>query len=161
MCHQNKPYIVMLMFVLTIFVTTGCATIFHGTSDQLKINSNPQGAVVTVTSESKWGGLKILVDSEGKHNSVVSETPCVLQVNKDMGRPSLIITIQKHGYQPISYSIESKWDAFWVGNLGLGVIGGLIGLSIDCLLGTTYRLERTEIFTDLIPIEEKKGENEK
>lgn len=103
------------------FFCSGCATIIHGTTQNVSINSNPPGAKASID------GLKI-------------ETPnsVTLARNKDY-----IVNVEKEGYKPGQAQITRKFD-------GLPVIAGNIlwllpGVLVDILAGGAWNLTPEQV----------------
>jgi PEGA domain len=110
--------VMMRTFLLaTVASLTGCATIISGTHQEVKINSLPAGAAVTV---------------DGAPRGV---TPVVLKLSR---RPSHTLTLQKDGFQPESCIINSGFNGWFLGNI---LLGGVIGMAVDGIDGASSKLE--------------------
>jgi PEGA domain len=91
-----------------------CATIIHGSSQQIGVSSQPTGAAVTV---------------DGKP---AGTTPITTKLSrKDIHR----ITLTLDGYQPFDMVTTRKTSGWVWGNI---VFGGLIGLAVDAISGGLY-----------------------
>ena len=131
--------------VLSIFATTallaltGCATIVGDKEQTITLNSNPTNANVSITDER---GVETFAGS----------TPTTLQLKKSdgsyFGGKTYTVAINKEGYDPRQFTIESKANGWYIG--GNIIFGGLVGwLVVDPLTGAMYNLTPSEINADL------------
>ena len=102
-------------------LTTGCATVIHGTRQDVGISSTPTGASVTIDSIQS-GTTPVFAKLRRKENHVVS------------------ITLP--GYQPMDLTLMSSVSGWVWGNIA---IGGLIGLAVDAISGGMYKLSPEEL----------------
>jgi hypothetical protein len=110
---------------LVALLFAGCATIMHGTTQQLDIRSTPTTA-------------KVLID----HTSV-GVTPILSTLTR---KSSHLVRLELEGYQPYEATI-SRGVSGWVwGNL---VFGGLIGLAVDAVTGGLYQLSPAQIQAEM------------
>ncbi|MEW6775722.1 MAG: PEGA domain-containing protein [Bdellovibrionota bacterium] len=110
-----------------LFMATGCATIVNGTKQKVKINSTPDGATVSVDG----------VDS--------GTTPATVKMRRKEDHK---VVIKKPGYKPKEVELKNKMSWWWLGNV---VIGGIIGLVVDMASGGVYKLEPKKIDAALEP----------
>ena len=110
----------MSFLMLTVFITTGCATITQGTKEVLVVNSDPGGARVVLST-----------GDEGV-------TPAAFEVSK---KRDILVTVSKDGYKTHAvqvFSITGGDGGRWVaGNI---IFGGLIGLGVDSATGASREL---------------------
>ena len=109
--------VIVLIFMLT---SSGCATIVHGTSTTVRINSIPQGATALV------GGQTVI-------------TPSTLNLKNNQ---TYNIVFKKDGYEDTYYTIDKQMSGWVWGNIALG---GIIGLLIDNMTGGAYKLVPTDV----------------
>lgn len=103
---------VLLYLLITLScLSSGCATILHGSKEQVSISSNPAEVTVTVDSQ-ELGKTPLLVKLPRKENHMVK--------------------VNLSGYMPYEFVIQRKVDALVVGNI---LFGGLIGLGVDAITG--------------------------
>ena len=95
-------------------VVAACATIMHGTSQQVGINSQPAGATVVVDSQT------------------AGTTPVAAKLAR---KRSHRITVTMPGYQQFEMVTTRKTSGWVWGNI---VFGGLIGLIVDASTGGLY-----------------------
>jgi hypothetical protein len=121
---------------VTIFACAGalagCATITKGSDDLVTIDTEPEGAICTLTAEDK-------------HIAVVNPTPGSLKVPKS--KKDLTVNCEKEGFFPTEGVIRSKFQAMTLGN---ALFGGLIGVAIDAGSGAMNNYEDGVMIT-LIP----------
>jgi hypothetical protein len=121
----------MLMSVSAL-LQYGCATVTRGTSEQLKINSTPQGAQVRVS------------------NGFTGTTPAIFTVPR---KGDLYVTVSKEGYETANISVTTKiagaGAAGFAGNI---LIGGIIGGGVDIATGATLSHRPNPIEVTLVPV---------
>lgn len=104
-----------------------CATIMHGTTQEVSVASSPTGAKVTV---------------DGKE---VGQTPVVADLKR---KDQHTIRLDLDGYNPYELRM-SRGTSGWVwGNI---VFGGVIGLAVDAITGGMYKLKPEDINATLSP----------
>ena len=103
-----------------------CATIISGTSQDIFIDSNPEGATIYE------GGLK------------VGRTPASITVKKS-GFSDKEISLSLEGYERRTFILQKSFDAVAILNfLGFGWV-------IDFVTGAIYKYSRTSYDLDLDP----------
>ena len=107
--------------VLPLIMLIGCASIMHGTSQDIGIGSSPSGAKVTINGQEK-GKTPMIVDLRRKDNHQVR--------------------IELDGYMPYDTTIVRKVSGWVVGNI---LFGGLIGLAVDAISGGLYNLTPEQV----------------
>lgn len=117
----------MKPFLVLTFLLTGCATIMHGTNQDIGISSNPTGAEVTVD-----GTLR-------------GATPLVTEMKRGNNH---IVKLQLPGYAPYEATFTKSVSGWVVGNL---LFGGLIGLAVDAITGGLYNLSPEQLAAQLGP----------
>lgn len=111
---------------------SGCATILHGTTQEVSIATDPPGADIYVVSQANHytAPVNLSFDRDRNHLIEISHPGCVTQS----------VTVQ---------SRTSK--AVW----GNAICGGLVGWGVDALSGGQYELYPDTIFVRLIKQEKK------
>lgn len=110
-----------LALVLAAFSLTACATIMHGTSQDVGISSSPTGA-------------KVMID--GQSGAV---TPYVAKLSR---KDNHIVKLSLDGYAPAELTLTRGVSGWVWGNV---VFGGLIGLAVDAVDGGLYNLTPTQL----------------
>jgi len=108
---------------LLALASVRCATIKHGTTQPILVESDPTGAAVS---------LKCDKDSIPNLGS----TPTTIQVSRKS--KSCAIGIQKDGYVPANVLLHRTISGAYAGNL---VLGGAVGLVADAADGAMYDQE--------------------
>ena len=103
-----------------LVVLPGCATLSHGTTQQISIATDPPGASCTLTRR----GLSI---------ARVDPTPGIALVER--GESDLLATCSKPGYETGRRSLPSDVSVMTFGN---ALFGGVIGSFIDRSNGARY-----------------------
>ena len=103
----------------------GCASIMHGTTQDVGISSNPSSAKV-------WA-----------NGQELGKTPLNTKLTR---KDNHIIKIELDGYEPYETTFTRSVSGWVWGNI---VIGGLIGLAIDGISGGLYKLTPEQITAEL------------
>lgn len=111
---------IFVMFFL-IFYLSGCATLFKGTSEEVRFGSDPQKAEVWVN------GAKM------------GETPISLKLES---KKTYQIEFRKEGYKPVTRTITNHVGAGWI---ILDVLAGLIPIIVDAATGAWYSLDQKNV----------------
>src|SRR2546423_15507985 len=102
---------------LMVLSLAACATIMHGSGQDVGISSAPTGASVWID------------------NSEKGRTPLIFKLTR---KDNHTVKIQMDGYQPFEATVTRSVSGWVWGNI---VFGGLIGLAVDAISGRIY--ERT------------------
>jgi hypothetical protein len=105
--------------------STGCASIIHGTRQDVGISSSPTNAAVKVD------GL------------IVGNTPVNAKLTR---KDNHIVSIELAGYQPYETTFTRGVSGWVWGNIAFG---GLIGLAIDAIDGGMYKLTPEQLHADI------------
>jgi hypothetical protein len=117
------------LFVVSILVFAGCATVITGTKQEMTFNSNPDGATVSVNGRE------------------VGKTPMVMQLERGDSKP---LTFSKVGYQTESVQIESELNPWFWGNIVF--YGGFFSSTTDAVAGGIHKYSPSQYMVTLIPI---------
>jgi PEGA domain-containing protein len=120
---KNYAYLIFL-----VFLTTSCATIISGSTQEVSFNSEPQGVEVTV------GG------------KVIGKTPVTLQMDKKSGQ---MVEFNLEGYRRQTRSLETRIDGWFWGNI---VLGGLFGSTTDGIAGSVHEYSPGQYFVTMAPV---------
>lgn len=117
------------ILLVAIIATTmaGCATIFKGSSADVRFNSSPSGADIMINNIDR------------------GTTPQTIGLKRNQ---NYVVTFQKDGYEDVSIEINKKFD------IGTTVVGnifswGLIGIIVDVAGGAAYSLEPADLQANL------------
>lgn len=125
LCYRFASLFVLVPFLL---VQTACATIVSSSDQDIRVISDPEGASVKVDGMPR-GRTPLILDLERKRRHDIK--------------------IEKEGYEPAIKSTSRGFNWWFVGNL---IIGGLIGIIIDFSTGAVYKVKPDEISAALEPI---------
>lgn len=114
-----------LTIVAALFTLTACASIMHGTSQDIGISSSPTGAAVTVD------------------NAGTGQTPYVAHLSR---KDTHIVKLSLPGYAPAEMTLTRKTSGWVWGNI---VFGGIIGLAVDAMAGGLYDLTPEQLTATL------------
>lgn len=104
-----------------LLATTGCATIIHGTTQDVGFSSTPSQATVKVN------GIP------------VGSTPVIAKLAR---KQSHLVRIELDGYQPFETTLTKSVSGWVWGNI---VFGGVIGLAVDAGTGGIYKLSPEQL----------------
>ncbi|MEE9443869.1 MAG: PEGA domain-containing protein [candidate division Zixibacteria bacterium] len=128
---MQKVHVTYLIIIIVLsLVFAGCASIIHGSKQNVKFQTSPSGAVVEVK------------DAMGVSYGWC-ETPCSIELKRKREYKAFIA---KEGYEPVELIISRKSDGWIWGNI---VFGGLIGLIVDFSNGAAYKLSPDELSATL------------
>lgn len=115
----------LLFIVLASLFTTNCATIISGSKQNIKFASNPANA-------------SIFIDEVQ-----VGKTPFETKLER---KREYDVMIKLDGYKPYETKLTKKFNAWYLGNI---ILGGIIGLIIDPITGAIYNLTPDQINAQL------------
>ncbi len=113
------------VLLTAVVVVAGCATIIHGTTQDVGISSTPTGAVVAVD------------------NKPLGNTPVIAHLSR---KEHHIVTLKLDGYEPGEMTLTRSVSGWVWGNI---VFGGLIGLAVDAISGGLYKLTPEQLAANL------------
>jgi hypothetical protein len=126
---------IKLILISGLLVTTiGCASITRGSKDTLVVNSDPSGAIVSLS------------------NGLNGKTPCTFKVSRKGG---FVVKIEKEGYETVEVQVEGQISGGGAaGMAGNVLLGGIIGAGVDAATGATKDLKPNPIDVKLVPIKQ-------
>ncbi len=113
------------VLLTAVVVVAGCATIMHGTSQDVGISSTPTGAAVAVD------------------NKALGNTPIIAHLSR---KEHHIVVLKLDGYEPSEMTLTRGVSGWVWGNI---VFGGLIGLAVDAISGGLYKLTPEQLAANL------------
>lgn len=130
--------VVLLPLVVAPMLLTGCASIIDGGAKTVRINSNPEGAKVTI------------YDRHGKEVSV-NTTPAIVSLDRggfyhwDWYK----VDFEMPGYQSYETRINPELNPWYFGNI---VFGGALGiLIVDPATGDMWTIQPRNVSCTLVP----------
>ncbi|WP_410222016.1 PEGA domain-containing protein [Pedobacter sp.] len=117
-----KKFILGIIAALSL---TGCATIISGSKQEMQFNSTPTNATVFV---------------DGKE---MGKTPFSTKLTR---KENHNVQIKLDGFKPYDLEVRKQFNEWYLGNL---LLGGIIGLVIDPITGALYRLTPKEVNAQL------------
>ncbi len=106
-------------------VLAGCATIIHGSKQEVAFSSQPSAAAVSID------------------NVAMGQTPVTLRL--DRGHVHTV-RLTLAGYQPFEMNLTHHVSGWVWGNI---IFGGLIGLAVDAGTGGLYELSPEQVTAQL------------
>ncbi len=120
-----RSHLIILGIIVIMFVQINCASIIHGTTQDIAVNSNPDG-------------VKVIV--KGVH---MATTPAVIELKR---KESTILRFEKEGYNSVEVILKRTTDGWVWGNI---LLGGIIGFIVDFSNGAAYKLSPEDINVEL------------
>ena len=117
-----------LLILSLLGISSGCATIIHGTTQDIGITTDPSDA-------------DLLVDGSERYKS-----PAKITLKR---KDDHMIEITKDGYQKENVNLKSVISGVVAGNL---LAGGIIGVGVDALSGGASRLVPESVDIRLRPL---------
>ena len=117
--------LIALIFVLCCSILSNCATIIHGTRQDIAFSSYPTGAEVSINGINR------------------GRTPVTINLERNM---NYSIKVQLEEYIPYEIYIVRQVDAWIAGNI---IFGGIIGLAVDAISGAMYKLSPEQVHAEL------------
>jgi hypothetical protein len=108
-----------------VVLTAGCATIMHGSKQDVAVSSTPSGASVSVD------------------NQPMGNTPTTVNLTR---KDRHVISIEAPGYRKYDLQLTRGTSGWVWGNL---VFGGIPGLAIDAITGSLYKLSPDNVAANL------------
>ena len=112
---------IILCSLALVLLTSSCATIVSGSKQNVKFQSNPSAATIFIDEVE------------------VGKTPFEIKLARKSEHQ---VMIKLEGYQTYQTALTKKFNAWFIGNIFLG---GLIGLIIDPITGAIYNLTPNQI----------------
>lgn len=128
-----------LLAIISMAFLVGCATIIHGTNQEMAILSNPTAVQVTVD------------------NKLLGKTPIIADLKR---KNKHIIKIELEGYLPYEVIISKKASRWLWGNIIVmaptaiaiapeAISWGLIFLAVDAITGGLYELTPEQVQAEM------------
>ena len=117
-----------IVLTLSLLFFAGCAAIFKGSSEDIELSSDPQGAKVYL------------------NNQYVGITPTYMRLKSDR---TYHFEFHKEGYKVRPVYLGSSVGAGWV-VLDI-LLGGLIGIIVDAATGSWFELDQRVVVAALEP----------
>lgn len=111
--------------MLLLVALPGCATIWMGPDQTVRLETNPAGATCTL-------------DRTGVRVGEVPATPGSLLLSRSAS--DLWVTCSKPGYSTVDWRSGSAFNGVTLGNLA---IGGVLGLTVDAVTGANFNYADT------------------
>lgn len=111
----------LVLLPAAVVLASGCATVIHGTRQDVGISSTPTNA-------------RVIVDNQQR-----GTTPTIAKLSR---KDHHIVRIELDGYQPFEAILTRKVSGWVWGNL---VFGNVVGLAVDAISGGLYKLTPEQI----------------
>ena len=117
------------------FIMSSCATIIHGPTQKVNLNSQPNGATITI---------------DGKEMGKTPKTLVLRRMGREKGvkskKQQYDVKIALDSYYPYEITIKREMDGWFLGNL---LFGGIIGIIVDASSGAMYKLTPDQVIAQL------------
>ena len=119
-----RKRIISSSIALTLLLSS-CATIISGSKQNVKFSSNPSTATIFIDEIE------------------VGKTPFEIKLAR---KSEHSVMIKLEGYQTYQTKLTKKFNAWFIGNI---LLGGLIGIIVDPITGAMYNLTPNEINAEM------------
>jgi hypothetical protein len=119
--HIRSTTTMLASAALGALALSACATIIQSPKQEVAIASTPTGATVSIDRVEK------------------GTTPLVTKLSR---KETHVLRIELAGYQPYEATLTRKLSGWVWGNI---VFGGLVGLAVDAVTGSMYRLSPGQV----------------
>lgn len=123
--NRAQPCVVLTLLAALVLLSSGCASIVHGSGQEVPISSDPTGADVYVDGED------------------VGKTPVTPNLKRKRAHQ---VTFEKPGYRTEHRVIHRVLSGAVAGNI---LAGGLIGWGVDAVTGAQWRLVPEQLHAEL------------
>jgi hypothetical protein len=123
-----RPALLLIALVSTAGLAQGCASLIHGSTQQIALSSTPSGATVVIN------GLQRL------------QTPTTVELPR---KETHQLEFKLDGYHSETIWVRHVTSNMIAGNI---IAGGLIGFVVDHSTGAAFRLVPEVVQVDLRPI---------
>jgi hypothetical protein len=139
--ESAKMKIILSLAITSMFLVSGCASIFCGESKTISITSDPAGAKFNI----KDGHGKVV------HTGTTPASVSLKRSSGPLAKGNYTITFEKEGYTEKTVPVKQEFETGWfLCNALLTPIGCLIGGSVDGATGSIYTIENVN--TELEPV---------
>ena len=114
-----------LLILSVLFLSSSCATIMTGKTQEVTFDSEPQGAGVAVNGR------------------VIGKTPTTIQLDK---KKDQTVSFKLEGYKTQTRTLETKLNAWFMGNI---VLGGFFGSTTDGITGGMHEYSPNQYYITL------------
>ena len=118
---MKKIFVVLILISTIIF--NGCATIVSSSRQKISVNTVPPGAKIYVQDIAQ------------------ATTPAIIYVERSK---EVVLRLEKEGYQPVDIALHRGIN-YWVAGNIIWNAGLLIGVIVDFINGSAYKLTPEEI----------------
>jgi hypothetical protein len=106
--------------ILALLLLPGCATVMHGSSQNVAVITEPPGAACTL-------------ERDGVMIGSVSPTPGTVRIDK--GKNDILVTCNREGFEATAIRHVSEFGGATVANV---IAGGIIGVAVDAISGANF-----------------------
>jgi len=131
---MKKHFLLISLGILSALLLYSCATIIHGSDQEVNITSDPASAEIVITTAK--GGVSVW---EGT-------TPALIELPRE---DEYKVTVTLEGYEAGEVYINQKLSTVFWGNI---LCGGVIGIIVDLSNGAAYDLEPEQIHVSLVEV---------
>ncbi len=119
----------VLAAILPAMMTSGCATVLHGTTQSTQITSDPPGATAILLPTGK-----------------TLTTPATVTLAR---KNVYTVLFSLEGYEPMTIYVNKVHSDATVGNV---LVGGLVGITTDYSNGAAWNLHPNPVHARLVPL---------
>lgn len=127
---MEKRLLLLLLGIVTLFCTNGCATIISGTTQPVTLSSSPDGATVTVSGQ------------------VIGKTPTTINLER---KSKQVVEFDKEGYTKQKVQLDTKFNPWVLANV-IFCFSCVFSTTTDYASGAAYEYMPYHYYVTLIPV---------
>ncbi|MDQ1832694.1 hypothetical protein [Massilia scottii] len=127
--------------VAAALALSGCASMHSGTTQQVKVSSNPVGATVYTAVKT--------TDSQGNESVTNKVAVGVTPLTVTLSRKHGALYVEKAGFAPTEVALTTKMNPWMWGNI---LLTSPLSTSIDTSTGASREYDPGEYMIDLQPV---------
>lgn len=135
-----KHCLKLVAIVAAASALTACASMHSGTTQEVKITSNPVGATVYVGVASKKDDVTTMINKVK-----VGVTPLTVRLSRKSGA----VELQKEGYATVQVPLHTKMNSWVWGDI---LLTSPLSTSIDTSTGAANEFDPGEYMIDMKPV---------
>ena len=126
---MNKRLVLFFLGIIALCFTSGCATMFSGSTQPVTFNSLPDGASLTVSGQ------------------VLGKTPATIVLKR---KSSQVVEFVKEGYTKQTIKLETAFNPWVLANV-IFCMSCLFSTTTDYSTGAAYEYSPNNYFITLVP----------
>jgi hypothetical protein len=127
---MKKELLLFILGIIALCFTSGCASMFSGSSEPVTFNSSPDGATVTVSGE------------------VLGKTPTTITLKRKSGQ---VVEFDKEGYTKQKMQMTTSFNPWVLANV-LWCFACPLSTTTDYVSGAAHEYSPNHYYVTLVPV---------